>query len=182
MRIVFFGSPDFALPALEALLAGRHEVVAVVTQPDRPAGRGHAETPPPVKAVALTYGVRVLQPARVSDEQSVEALRALEADVFVVAAYGQILRRAVLELQAGQAVPAERAVRVGRADLAELVAQAGLARLAVQAGLARPAVQADRGAQAARVDLVIQADPAAQVAPVVRAATKPSGIRWQTPG
>ena len=98
MRIVFFGSPDFALPSLRALLATPHEVVAVVTQPDRPAGRGHGETPPPVKLEALAHGLPVLQPPNVSAPESVEALRALDADVFVVAAYGQILRQRVLDL------------------------------------------------------------------------------------
>ena len=98
MRIVFFGSPEFALPALDGLLATSHEIVGVVTQPDRPAGRRHALTPPPVKLKALGHGLTVLQPARVSDEASVEALRALDADVFVVAAYGQILRQRVLDL------------------------------------------------------------------------------------
>ena len=98
MRIVFFGSPEFALPSLEGLIASRHEVVAVVTQPDRPAGRKHVLTPPPVKQRALEHGLPLLQPSKVSDESSVEALRALDADVFVVAAYGQILRQRVLDL------------------------------------------------------------------------------------
>ena len=98
MRIVFFGSPEFALPSLEALLASQHEVVAVVSQPDRPAGRGHGTTPPPVKVAALERGLPVLQPPNVSDPESVEALRALAADVFVIAAYGQILRRRVLDI------------------------------------------------------------------------------------
>ena len=98
MRIVFFGSPEFALPTLEALLASEHEVACVVTQPDRPAGRRHALTPPPVKAMALEHGLTVLQPAKVSDEASVESLRGLDADVFVIAAYGQILRQRVLDL------------------------------------------------------------------------------------
>jgi methionyl-tRNA formyltransferase len=98
MRIVFFGSPEFALPTLEALMASAHEVVAVVTQPDRPAGRRHALTSPPVKVKALEHELTVLQPVKVSDEASVEALRTLEADVFVVAAYGQILRQRVLDL------------------------------------------------------------------------------------
>jgi methionyl-tRNA formyltransferase len=98
MRIVFFGSPAFSLPTLEALLASTHDVVAVVTQPDRPAGRRHALTPPPVKVTALERGLPVLQPAKVSDEASVEQLQAFGADVFVVAAYGQILRRRVLDL------------------------------------------------------------------------------------
>ena len=98
MRIVFFGSPEFALPSLDSLIASEHEVVAVVTQPDRPAGRRHVLTPPPVKVAALDHGLPVLQPPRVSDEDAVEALRALEPDVFVVAAYGQILRQRVLDI------------------------------------------------------------------------------------
>lgn len=98
MRIVFFGSPEFAVPSLEALLAAGHDVVAVVTQPDRPAGRGHGTTPPPVKVAALAHGLPVLQPPKVSDPDSVEALRALNAEVFVVAAYGQILRQRVLDI------------------------------------------------------------------------------------
>ncbi|HEX5140094.1 MAG TPA: methionyl-tRNA formyltransferase [Dehalococcoidia bacterium] len=98
MRIVFFGSPAFALPSLEALIAAGHDIVAVVTQPDRPAGRGHGATPPPVKVAALARGLNVLQPERVGDPDAVEALRALDADVFVVAAYGQILRQRVLDL------------------------------------------------------------------------------------
>ena len=98
MRIVFFGSPEFALPSLEALLASPHEVVAVVTQPDRPAGRRHVLTPPPVKVKALEQGLAVLQPVKVSNEASVEQLRGFDAGVFVVAAYGQIMRQRVLDL------------------------------------------------------------------------------------
>jgi methionyl-tRNA formyltransferase len=98
MRIVFFGSPGFALPTLDALLASGHDVVAVVCQPDRPAGRGHAPTPPPVKVAALARGLTVLQPANVSAAEPVEELKALEPDAFVVAAYGQILRRRLLDV------------------------------------------------------------------------------------
>jgi len=98
MRIVFFGSPEFALPSLDALLESRHEVVAVVSQPDRPAGRGHAATPPPVKSAALSHRLQVLQPEQVSDPDSVEAIRALAPDAFVVAAYGQILRQRLLDV------------------------------------------------------------------------------------
>jgi methionyl-tRNA formyltransferase len=98
MRIVFFGSPAFALPTLEALLASPHNVVGVVTQPDRPAGRGHAATPPAVKLLASAHGLSVFQPERVSDEGPVAHLAALQADVFVVSAYGQILRQRVLDL------------------------------------------------------------------------------------
>ena len=98
MRIVFLGSPAFALPTLEALLATRHEVVAVVSQPDRPAGRGHRPTPPPIKVAAQARGLPVLQPADVSDSESVERLLALAPDVIVVCAYGQILRQRLLDV------------------------------------------------------------------------------------
>lgn len=100
VRIVFFGSAIFSLPSLEALLDLEVQVVAVVTQPDRPAGRGHAPAAPPVKTLALSRGLTVLQPANVSDEESVARLRDLQPDVFVVAAYGQILRRRLLEVPA----------------------------------------------------------------------------------
>lgn len=98
MRLVFFGSPPFAIPSLEALLTSGHEVVAVISQPDRPAGRGHAATPPPVKAAALGHVLPVLQPANVSNDESLAELRALSPDAFVVAAYGQILRQRLLDL------------------------------------------------------------------------------------
>ena len=100
MRIVFFGSPEFAVPSLHALIEAGHDVVAVVSQPDRPAGRGHGTTPPPVKLAAQENGLAVLQPLKVSDADSVEALQDLGADVFVVAAYGQILRQRVLDIPA----------------------------------------------------------------------------------
>ena len=98
MRIVFMGSPAFAVPTLRALIDSPHEVVAVVTQPDKPAGRGRAWTAPPAKIFAQERGIDVLQPVNVSSPPSVEALRALEPDAIVVAAYGQILRERVLQL------------------------------------------------------------------------------------
>ena len=98
MRIVFFGSPQFALPSLRKLLESGQEVVGVVSQPDRPAGRGHAAAPPPVKQLALERGLLVLQPEKVSDPDSVETLRLFEPDVFVIAAYGQILRQRLLDV------------------------------------------------------------------------------------
>lgn len=100
MRIVFLGSPDFALPALRALIAAGHSIVAVVTQPDRPAGRGHAPTPPPVKLLALEHSLQVLQPESVSSPDSVALLNGLRPDVLIVAAFGQILRRNLLSLPA----------------------------------------------------------------------------------
>jgi methionyl-tRNA formyltransferase len=92
------GTPEFACPSLAALLAGPDRVVGVVCQPDRPRGRGLAVTAPPVKALALEHGVPVLQPDRVRDPAFLDALRALAPDLVVVAAYGRILPRAVLDL------------------------------------------------------------------------------------
>ena len=99
MRVLFYGTPRFALPTLDALLAG-HEVVGVVTQPDRPAGRGQRVAPPPVKARATAAGVPVLQPERLRDPAWLEPLRALRAEVAVVVAFGQILPKAVLDAPA----------------------------------------------------------------------------------
>ena len=90
MRIVFFGSPDFAVPALAAV-AECHEIVAVVTQPDRPAGRGGKIQSPAVKEIAIARGLPVLQPAKVRDGVLAGELRALAPDLFVVVAYGRIL-------------------------------------------------------------------------------------------
>lgn len=99
-RIVFLGTPAFGATILEALLAAQHEVVAVVTQPDRPAGRGRRQVAvPEVKRAALAHGLPVLQPESLRrDQATVERLRALAPDVLVLASFGQILRRPVLEL------------------------------------------------------------------------------------
>ena len=99
MKVLFYGTPEFALPTLDALIA-RHEIVAVVTQPDRPAHRGQRLTPPPVKTRALAAGLPVIQPGRVRDAGWDERLRELGADVAVVVAFGQILPRAVLDAPA----------------------------------------------------------------------------------
>lgn len=95
LRVVFMGSPEFAVPCLEALLA-TEDVVAVVTQPDKPAGRGLDVQPPPVKVRALAAGVRVLQPPSVRKPPFLDELRALQPDVAVVVAYGKILPPDVL--------------------------------------------------------------------------------------
>ncbi len=97
-RVIFMGTPDFAVPSLAALIEAKYEVVAVVTQPDAPAGRGRQLKPSPVKMLALQHGLNVMQPASLKPPEVVEALRALEPDVIVVAAFGQILRRDVLDL------------------------------------------------------------------------------------
>jgi methionyl-tRNA formyltransferase len=97
-RILFFGTPSFALPSLETLIQGSDEVVAVVTQPDREKGRGRKVIAPPVKDVALQKGICVLQPEKVKEGSFYEKLKGLEADLFVVAAYGQILPKTILDL------------------------------------------------------------------------------------
>lgn len=98
MRIVFLGTPSFATIPLRALLAAGHEIIGVVTQPDRPAGRGSKLQSPPVKVTAEAHGLPVLQPATLKDKEVVEQLRALQPDVGVVAAYGEILRQNVLDI------------------------------------------------------------------------------------
>ncbi len=97
LRRVFFGTPDFAVPSIEALFGSHHAVVGVVTQPDRPRGRGQHVSDSPVKRAALSKGVPVLQPDRLKDESFLAALRAWHADAGVVAAYGRILPAAVLD-------------------------------------------------------------------------------------
>ncbi len=97
MKIIFAGTPEFAATALSALLE-EHQIVAVLTQPDRPAGRGMQLAPSPVKQLALKHGLLVLQPATLKTEEIQRAIAALGADVMVVAAYGLILPKAVLQL------------------------------------------------------------------------------------
>lgn len=98
MRLVFMGTPRFAVPILEALLASPYQVVAVYTQPDRPGGRGRRLVPPPVKETALGHNVPVVQPRRLKTADELAHLRSLESDVLVVAAYGQILPQGVLDI------------------------------------------------------------------------------------
>lgn len=97
MRVVFWGSPDFAVPILEALLASAHEVVGVVSQPARPKGRGRGMASTPVSERAEAEGLPVLTPEKPRGDAFLERLRELDADVFLVAAYGEILPVAVLE-------------------------------------------------------------------------------------
>jgi methionyl-tRNA formyltransferase len=98
LRIVYFGTPGFAVPALRALHDSRHTVVGVVTQPDKPQGRGQRLTPGAVKQMAMSVGLRILQPVRLRDEAFLAELRSLEADLGVVAAYGRILTDAILTI------------------------------------------------------------------------------------
>ena len=97
MRLVFLGTGDFAIPSFEAVLRSDHDVVALVTQPDREKGRGQKVTPPPTKPVAEAHGVPVLQPRRIREEEAILAVRDLRPEILVVVAYGQILPKAVLD-------------------------------------------------------------------------------------
>lgn len=98
MRIIYMGTPDFAVAPLKKMLEAGHEVCAVVTQPDKQRGRGKEVSFTPVKACALQYGIPVLQPVRVREEATVEELRKYQADIFVVAAFGQILSEEILQM------------------------------------------------------------------------------------
>lgn len=99
MRIVFMGTPDFAVGSLQALCeSGKHEIVGVVTQPDRPKGRGNKMLMTPVKEYALAQGYTVYQPQKVKTEEFVQVLRTLQPELIVVAAFGQFLSKEILEL------------------------------------------------------------------------------------
>ena len=99
MKIVFMGTPDFAVPALKALAeSAKHEVSLVVTQPDRPRGRSGKPAPSDVKLCAEQYGIPVFQPEKIREEAAVERLRRENADIFVVAAFGQLLPKTILEM------------------------------------------------------------------------------------
>lgn len=141
-RIVYAGTPEFAVPALEALMASGHRPVAVCTQPDRPAGRGRKLSPSPVKRVAQDAGIPVLQPASLKSAEAREELRQLAPDLLVVAAYGLILPPAVLSIPAlgclnihasllprwRGAAPVQRAILAGDAET-------GVCLMQMEAGL-----------------------------------------------
>ena len=91
MRIVFFGTPDYAAGALEALLEAGHEITAVVTQPDRPKGRSGEPVPSPVKVCAVKHQIPVMQPRRIKRPAAIEELKQYPAEAYVVAAFGQII-------------------------------------------------------------------------------------------
>src|SRR5438045_4004802 len=99
IRIVFMGSPDFAVPTLQALAADdSYDVVGIVTQPDRPAGRHMTLTPPPIKVAAAALAIPVIQPLKLRQPEALEQLKVWNPQLIVVAAFGQILRPEVLDL------------------------------------------------------------------------------------
>jgi methionyl-tRNA formyltransferase len=142
MRLIFMGTPDFAVPALDALVEAGHDIAAVYSQPPRPAGRGKALRPSPVQARAEALGLAVRTPLTLRDPEAQAAFAALHADAAVVAAYGLILPRAVLEaprlgclnLHASLlprwrgAAPVQRAILAGDAET-------GICRMQMEAGL-----------------------------------------------
>jgi len=98
MRLVYMGSPEYSVPSLEGLISSEHQVVAVFTQPDKPAGRGRAPAFPVVKIAALRHGIEVRQPKSFKEPDAIESLAQLSPDVIVVAAYGKILPEEVLTI------------------------------------------------------------------------------------
>lgn len=99
MKIIFMGTPDFAVGTLKALIQAGHEITLVVSQPDKPKGRGHELVPTPVKAVALEHNLRIYQPEKLRGEIAEEMIRSTEADVIVVAAFGQLIPKSILEMK-----------------------------------------------------------------------------------
>lgn len=97
-KVVFMGTPDIASSVLEAVIKDGFNVEAVVTQPDRPKGRGNELTPPDVKVTALKYGIRVLQPEKAKDPAFIDEIRSIAPDIIIVVAYGQILKKELLEI------------------------------------------------------------------------------------
>ncbi|MGC9946263.1 MAG: methionyl-tRNA formyltransferase [Bryobacteraceae bacterium] len=98
MRIIFLGTPKFAVPTLEALVSSGHDVISVITQPDRPSGRGHRLTHSPVKEAALRHNLPVYQPERIRRPEAVATLAALAPDAMVIVGYGQIIPQSVIDI------------------------------------------------------------------------------------
>jgi methionyl-tRNA formyltransferase len=162
LRIVFAGTPDFAVQSLQSLLGTSHEIIAVYTQPDRPAGRGQKLTPSPVKSLALEHNIPVYQPLTLKDEAAQQELAALNADLMVVVAYGLILPQVVLDMPRlgcinvhgsllprwRGAAPIQRAIHKGDAET-------GVTIMQMEAGL-------DTGPMLLKTQLTIEADDTAQ--------------------
>jgi len=141
MKLIFAGTPEFAVPALAALIAAGHEIVLVLTKPDRPAGRGMKLKASPVKELALQHGIPLYQPETLKTEQSQAPLAAVQADAMIVAAYGLILPQAVLDLPRHGclnihasllprwrgAAPIQRAILAGDAETGVTIMQVVLA-------------------------------------------------------
>lgn len=99
MKLIFMGTPDFSVGTLEALIAAGHEITLVVSQPDKPKGRGHELAPTPVKETALKHGLKVFQPKRLKDPETIRTLEETPADAIVVIAFGQIVPASILHMK-----------------------------------------------------------------------------------
>ena len=99
MKLIFMGTPDFSVGTLEALIAAGHEITLVVSQPDKPKGRGHELAPTPVKETALKHGLKVFQPKRLKDPETIRTLEETPADAVVVIAFGQIVPASILHMK-----------------------------------------------------------------------------------
>lgn len=98
MKIIYMGTPDFAVPCLKTLISSQHEVIAVYTQPDKPKGRGYALAPPPVKVTAVESGIPVFQPTTLKTDEEFLKLSQLNPDIIIVAAYGKLLPKRIIDL------------------------------------------------------------------------------------
>jgi len=163
VRIVFFGTPDFAVPSLEALIESEHTVVGVVTQPDRPRGRGQRVTDAPVKVVARTRELPILQPTRLRDPDTMAALSAWSPDVGVVAAYGKLIPGEMLQL------PRHGMINVHASLLPKYRGAAPVHRAVINGDretgvtIMRMVVALDAGAMMARVTRPIGADETSDI-------------------
>jgi len=142
LKAVFLGTPDFAVPTLERMIAAGHEVLEVVTQPDRAKGRKKELTPSPVKQVALRHAIRVFQPERIRRPEAVEHLRALGPEVMVIVGYGQIVPQNVIDIAPrgiinvhASLLPELRGAAPVQWALARGYAQTGVTTMQIDAGL-----------------------------------------------
>lgn len=160
-KVVFMGTPDFAVPALKALIE-HHEVIGVVTQPDRPAGRGGKVRMSPIKTVALEHAIPVFQPLKIRKAEAIEELKKWNADVYVVAAFGQILPQALLDIPAhgsinvhGSLLPRWRGAAPIHASIRAGDAETGVTIMLMDAGL-------DTGPMMTKRIIPIEADETGQ--------------------
>jgi methionyl-tRNA formyltransferase len=142
MRVIFLGTPKFAVPTLAALISAGHDVICVVTQPDRPRGRGRQLTPSPVKEAALRHALPVYQPERVRRPEAVAALAALHPDAMVVVGYGQIVPQSVIDIPAhgiinvhGSLLPKYRGAGPVQWAIANGETRTGVTTMRIDAGL-----------------------------------------------
>jgi methionyl-tRNA formyltransferase len=192
LRIVFFGTPAFAVPSLERLIASRHQVVAVVSQPDRPKDRGQQLQPTRTRITALAHRIQVLQPAKIRTDEFLASVRAMGADLGVVVAYGRILpdallaapRLGMINVHASLlpryrgAAPIQRAVLAGDAETGVTIVRVG-SELDAGATFATRVVPIDRDATSGDIEPILARIGADALLPVVDALA--AGTAIETP-